>query len=83
MSFPGRTFRSHSDTEVLLKYFARFGTPAIEKLNGIFAFAVLDRETGTLTVARVPFGVKPLYYFEDERRLFFRFRDSRVAQSQE
>ena len=65
------TFRSQSDTEVLLKYFARFGASALGRLNGIFAFAILDRKTGNLTVARDPLGVKPLYYFEDERGFFF------------
>ena len=58
----GRAFVSRSDTEVLLKAFAAWGLGALSRLNGMFAFAVWDRELQTLTLARDRFGVKPLYY---------------------
>ena len=58
----GRSFVSRSDTEVLLQAFAAWGIGALSRLNGMFAFAVWDRELRTLTLARDRFGVKPLYY---------------------
>lgn len=67
----GARFRSQSDTEVLLQAFAAWGEDLLPKLNGIFAFAVWDRNTETLTLARDPVGVKPLVYATDGRRLIF------------
>ncbi len=58
----GRAFVSRSDTEVLLQAFAAWGLGALPRLNGMFAFAIWDRELRTLTLARDRFGVKPLYY---------------------
>ena len=58
----GYTFLGHSDTEVLLKAYACFGERVVDKLNGIFAFAVWDRKAQSLYVARDRAGVKPLYY---------------------
>lgn len=60
----GVVFRTHSDTEVLLQLFARDGLDCVNRLEGIFAFAVWDRERRTLSLARDPLGVKPLYYAE-------------------
>lgn len=56
-------FRSTSDTETLLYGFAAYGTAVFNKLNGIFACAIFDAQTRQLTLARDPFGVKPLYYY--------------------
>lgn len=56
------TFRTQSDTEVLLQMFARYGERCLERLQGIFAFAVWDRERRRLFLARDQLGVKPLYY---------------------
>ncbi|MEE2996543.1 MAG: asparagine synthase (glutamine-hydrolyzing) [Pseudomonadota bacterium] len=58
----GTVFGTVSDTEVMLHLFARYGLSCVEKLNGIFSFAVWDRETRTLSLARDHLGVKPLYY---------------------
>lgn len=55
-------FRSTSDTEVLLAGYATWGTDLFKKLNGIFAFAIYDKQEQHLCVARDRFGVKPLYY---------------------
>jgi asparagine synthase (glutamine-hydrolysing) len=58
----GERFHSGCDTEVLLAAFARWGRGALERLVGMFAFAVLDTGTRTVFLARDPFGIKPLYY---------------------
>jgi asparagine synthase (glutamine-hydrolysing) len=62
LSARGVQFASQSDTEVLLYAFEQWGVDAIPKLNGMFSFAILDKETQTLTLARDRFGVKPVYY---------------------
>ncbi|MBL8439887.1 MAG: asparagine synthase (glutamine-hydrolyzing) [Betaproteobacteria bacterium] len=58
----GFRFRSQTDTEVLLNALAAWGTKALDKLNGMFAFAVWDRQERRLLLARDRYGIKPLYY---------------------
>jgi asparagine synthase (glutamine-hydrolysing) len=58
----GRRFRSTSDTEVVVEAIAEWGTAAIERFNGMFAFAVWDRRDRRLLLARDRYGVKPVYY---------------------
>lgn len=58
----GRQFRSTSDTEVLLQTWQEWGEAALPRLTGMFAFVILDRQTGQLHGARDAFGIKPLYY---------------------
>src|SRR5919106_2185623 len=55
-------FRSHCDTEVLLRMFAVHGVAMLERLNGIFAFAIWDDLDKRMLIARDRLGVKPLYY---------------------
>ncbi len=58
----GVSFASTGDTEVLLKAWAVWGIGTLTRLEGLFAFAVLDRTEATLTLCRDPFGIKPLFY---------------------
>ncbi len=58
----GESFETSSDTEVVLKAYIRFGKEALNKFNGIFAFAVLNRDKNELFLARDKMGVKPLFY---------------------
>ncbi len=57
----GEAFRTHSDTEVLLTALARWGEGALNRLNGMFAFALWDERARRLLVARDRFGEKPLF----------------------
>lgn len=67
----GVRFKTHSDTETILRLFAREGKAAIARLRGMFALAIWDREARQLTLARDPVGVKPLYYRFDGKELRF------------
>jgi asparagine synthase (glutamine-hydrolysing) len=58
----GHELRSDSDTEVVLEAFLEWGEEAVHRLRGEFAFAVADRETDRVYLARDPLGVKPLYW---------------------
>lgn len=68
----GHSFRGHSDTEVILAAFEEWGVePALEKFNGMFAFAVWDRQIRRLTLARDRMGEKPLYFAERNGNIAF------------
>ena len=60
----GVTFVTQSDTEVVLEGWRHWGPAALEKFRGMFAFALADRETGELILARDPLGIKPMFYLE-------------------
>jgi asparagine synthase (glutamine-hydrolysing) len=63
----GCRFRSQSDTEVLLQLYAEEGEAMLEKLRGMYAFAIWDGKNRSLFLARDPFGIKPLYFADDGR----------------
>jgi asparagine synthase (glutamine-hydrolysing) len=68
----GARYRSRSDTETILQLYARDGDAAVERLRGMFAFALWDTALRRLVLVRDRFGVKPLYYVHDHRgKLWF------------
>ncbi len=67
----GHSFQSGSDTEVLLHLYDRYGRAMVERLRGMFAFAIHDRKKGGILLARDGFGIKPLYYSDDGTTLWF------------
>ncbi|TET30710.1 MAG: asparagine synthase (glutamine-hydrolyzing) [Candidatus Heimdallarchaeota archaeon] len=58
----GETFRSETDTEVLMKAYKHYGLDFFSKINGMFSFIIWDNQKEELLVARDRFGIKPLYY---------------------
>lgn len=67
----GFTFRSRSDTEVVLQAYRAWGPGCLDRFNGHFALGLWDRDTRRLLLARDRYGVRPLYYYEDGARLLF------------
>ena len=57
----GHEFRTTSDTEVILRMYVQYGTDAIARLNGMFAFVLYDSRRRHVVAARDHFGIKPLY----------------------
>ena len=67
----GHSFSTQSDTEVLVHAYEEWGESMVERLNGMFAFAVFDRVRSTVFLARDRVGIKPLHYAIDGGRLVF------------
>jgi asparagine synthase (glutamine-hydrolysing) len=67
----GYQFFSHSDTEVLLKAYHRWGDDFVGRLKGMFAFAIAERGSGRVLLGRDRLGIKPLYLTEDSHRIRF------------
>jgi asparagine synthase (glutamine-hydrolysing) len=73
----GYRFFSQGDTEVILKAYAEWGPRCVERFHGMFAFAIWERNSGRVVLARDRLGIKPLYYAEQPGR--FRFASSLPA----
>ncbi len=67
----GHIFSTRSDTEVLVHGYEEWGEAMVERLNGMFAFALHDRRRGVVLLARDRMGIKPLHYAVDGSRLVF------------
>ena len=73
----GYRFFSTGDTEVILKAYHAWGSECVRRLNGMFAFAIHERDTGRVVLARDRLGIKPLYYTESSQT--FRFASTLPA----
>lgn len=67
----GMLFKSSSDTEVLLYMYVVYGEAMLEQLNGMFSFAIWDKQERSLFLARDRVGIKPLYYYVDDDSFVF------------
>ncbi len=67
----GHTFRTNCDTEVIVHAYEEWGRQCVQRLRGMFAFAIWDSHTGTLFLARDRIGIKPLYYYLDAEKIVF------------
>ncbi|NEX60295.1 N-acetylglutaminylglutamine amidotransferase [Noviherbaspirillum galbum] len=67
----GYRFASHGDTEVIIKAWHAWGPKALDRLLGMFAFALWERDSGITYLARDRFGIKPLYYARNDERMLF------------
>ncbi|KHJ56054.1 N-acetylglutaminylglutamine amidotransferase [Aureimonas sp. OT7] len=67
----GYRFFSHGDTEVIAKAYHAWGPSCVERFKGMFAFAIHERDTGRVMLARDRFGIKPLYLSQTPERLYF------------
>jgi asparagine synthase (glutamine-hydrolysing) len=67
----GNGFRTQSDTEVILAAYRTWGEGCVERLRGMFAFAIWDVPRQRLLLARDPMGIKPLYYYQSGKEFLF------------
>ena len=67
----GHNFSTSSDTEVILHLYKEYGNDCIKMLNGMFAFVIYDRNKRRMLFARDHFGIKPLYWYNDENMIVF------------
>ena len=67
----GHQFKTESDTEVLLNSFIEYGIECIDLFIGMFAFAINDKISDVTYIVRDRLGIKPLYYYQDEKKLIF------------
>lgn len=67
----GHHFETTSDTEVILHMYKEYGDDFANDLNGMFAFIIYDQHRKRLLIAKDHFGIKPLYWYEDENKVVF------------
>ncbi|MDQ0215773.1 asparagine synthase (glutamine-hydrolyzing) [Oikeobacillus pervagus] len=67
----GYAFQTSSDTEVIIALYSQIGEEVVDKLRGMFAFVIWDKQEKVLFGARDAFGIKPFFYLEEEDRTFF------------
>ena len=67
----GYKFKTGSDTEVVLNAYKEWGEDCLHRLNGMWAFAIWDKQEKTLFCSRDRYGIKPLYFYKDDKKLIF------------
>lgn len=67
----GHTFKSESDTEVILSAYFQWGPACVDRFNGMWAFAIYNAQTKSLFCSRDRFGVKPFYFYKDANQFIF------------
>ncbi|MFC3712430.1 asparagine synthase (glutamine-hydrolyzing) [Sphingoaurantiacus capsulatus] len=67
----GHRFQSRTDSEVVLHAYMQWGRAAVSRFNGMFALAIWDRADGSVFIARDRYGIKPVYYWQDDQRFIF------------
>lgn len=67
----GYSFASNGDAEVIVNLFAHYGVDGLSKLNGIFSFAILDKNSQQVYLVRDRFGVKPMYFTSNSKGVYF------------
>jgi asparagine synthase (glutamine-hydrolysing) len=67
----GHQFRTHSDTEVIVHLYEEYGEDCVKHLRGMFGFAIWDKKKKQLFGARDHFGIKPFYYYVNDRQFLF------------
>lgn len=67
----GKCFATTTDTEVILAAYAQWGAECVKRFNGMWAFAIYDKQNQTVFFSRDRFGVKPLYYYFTDNAFFF------------
>jgi asparagine synthase (glutamine-hydrolysing) len=71
LSDEGVIFKTRSDTEVILKLYQKFGSKAFKKLNGMWAFVILDMKANKIIASRDRFSIKPLFYYKNQSSIYF------------
>ena len=79
LAHKGYRFFSQGDTEVILKAYAQWGPRCVERFYGMFAFAIWERDSGRVVLARDRLGIKPLYLTEGRNGIRFASNFSRLA----
>lgn len=77
----GHRFSTHSDCEILVHLYEEEGEGFLNRLNGMFAFAIHDGRDGSVLIARDRIGIKPLYYWSDDSRFVFSSEMKAIAKS--
>ncbi len=67
----GYKFHSGTDTEVIINLYKEYGEKSLEKLRGMFAFVIFNQRNRTFFCARDRFGIKPFYYFKNNKKFVF------------